>query len=803
MLPRDPNACRDRVLEHFSEPPKLTFDNQHSNDPIKLRFPTLNRPARHYRIGSRPHGDTKSGRSSTSQLGLSTNVLFDCFYKGTSKLRYGQIPANDWEKYLRFAADRLVSTSGRRFGVLENKAIDTWDGKPDTPINLSREAANDWFLNHLLPNLEEGNNGAVHYLVGKPGCGKSTLFKYLLLRNNERLRQNRFVFSRFELMKYMRDHAPNNRSFDEGLTREEIQRTLEEFISLILLRDLIQSRFYVLADWKTPRIYQLDGSDTQVRDDIRAIAEEAGLSAEKLEIVDRAVGKDYFYWKTLRNLSGVERTRLVSILARNRRLVLVLDGLDHITITDTYAVTERHRIVKYILGHLNTITNLSLLGGYDGAKIRTIQIIRNLTLLQVHTGTEKRDTDELSSPGREHNQIFHIQEIDARVATYNSIKRSVEFWLQGKIVDEDTPKILEVTNFLMSAIDSSFKIIKRSTQYKGPYSDLYEIFGGNIRTLVHYMDKLFSWFAWDAADLIAPEKQREIGPQQLLEAFCGPDGFAHLNRRRYRLIELLLFSYRVMPWFENRTKLESLDPISNQVAGGTISRDDPLSDNEYYTGIVDNVFNHHIARHSPHPDIHCFLEGLRIVQSVADTPMSFEEMEEKLRDDFGYSAQGFKETLNILLRSDFLGAIPFGNGLKFSSTFKGRFVSDFLCKQMSYVEHVFHQTYYPGDLLPNVDDRHREADIGEWTIQSIRNCFVHLTYLKWVENNPARGRHVPDVYRIYNQSQKRIRNTVERILEDQIRDNATLSGKEGHPTRRVLGEIEDCMSTWRRNGVVA
>ena len=88
---------------------------------------------------------------------------------------------------------------------------------------------------------------------------------------------------------------------------------------------------------------------------------------------------------------------------------------------------------------------------------------------------------------------------------------------------------------------------------------------------------------------------------------------------------------------------------------------------------------------------------------------------------------------------------------------------------MSYLEHVFHRTLFPKQLIANIHDERRDSSVFNWTVASIRNSFVFLSYLNFVEANPAGGRIVPGALRLFPRAADRVASTVERILRQQNR----------------------------------
>jgi hypothetical protein len=216
----------------------LTFGRAGSR-PVDVDFPKLERPEPiiatfRARVQARRRGHESE---ELTLVPPGAQKILAALKKGTQKLEYGKTSKQDWTDYLRFAADTLHVQRGRggarHYRIVEESEPRWTEGKP---INLTRATAQDWFLNHLIPSLRE-NKSSRHYITGDPGCGKSTLMKYLINSNYEHLRKEGVVFCRFEFMKFM------TRRF---LNRGTIQRQLDEYLSFILLRDLVTNLFFTL-----------------------------------------------------------------------------------------------------------------------------------------------------------------------------------------------------------------------------------------------------------------------------------------------------------------------------------------------------------------------------------------------------------------------------------------------------------------------------------------------------------------------------------------------------------------------------
>ena len=121
--------------------------------------------------------------------------------------------------------------------------------------------------------------------------------------------------------------------------------------------------------------------------------------------------------------------------------------------------------------------------------MRLLTIIREGTLgIKQHGGKNDVGTD---SPYR-----YRVQEIRARVGAYNALMRSL-----GALVEGDRDKIAAaepVVHLLMRAVDGTMAITNISVGSPFKRNEVYDLFGGNLRTLFEFIRRLLLWFIVEA-----------------------------------------------------------------------------------------------------------------------------------------------------------------------------------------------------------------------------------------------------------------------------------------------------------------
>jgi hypothetical protein len=759
----------------------LTFGRAGSR-PVDFDFPKLERPdpiiaTFRARVQARRRGHE------SEELMLvppGAQKILAALKKGTQKLEYGKTSKQDWTDYLRFATDTLHVQRGRggarHYRIVEESQTRWTEG---TPINLTRATAQDWFLNHLIPSLRE-NKSSRHYITGDPGCGKSTLMKYLINSNHEHLRTEGVVFCRFEFMKFM------TRRF---LNRGMIQRQLDEYLSFILLRDLVTSLFFSLdAAGGFKALWQ---GDDRIKKIIASLCTHVDEPKAKTLLPLMLAAKVYDLSR-IWEIPIFERIILIKLLLESRMIVLVLDGLDYISVDDILSDTDRHFALDYLLSNLNSLSSFqAVIDGEIGLDIRPLTIIREGTLgIKLHQTNNDVGSD---APFR-----FQVQEIRPRVAAFNALQRSLAAF--AKLETEGPLPSAATPHLLLRAIDGTMGIINVSVGAPFKGEEVFDLFGGNLRTLFEFIRRMLLWFVVEAVRDPAINFGKNTSPDQVLSAMMSKRGHQILVRRKYRLVELLLFSE--LPWFENVILAERPDPLLSALRRDVRS----IVECDLFTGVLDNAFNYHDWTSKSAADKHSFLEKIRIMQILIDQTMASADLESALLNYFGYTTDSLKESLAILIRSEYL-KFHFGhdNKLELHATARARFIVGHLCNEMSYLEHMFHRTLFPKKLFSELKDERREVGVDDWTTASIRNCFIFLTYLNFVESNRAGGVAVPKHHRITDRTQRRLRRTITRILNPRRRspdDQPETPSHGAEVVEAATSQIEKLLERWRKDNLI-
>lgn len=800
MAPRNPDFVRRELLAHFDNPPRLTFSPPGFTR-LDYRQPELDRSA-----------DARSAFDNDRpavQRNAALGQLHAIVRASMERLDYATTTREEWETYVRFAHDRVVH-SGRRYALREGKPLATREF-----INDTREDAQSWFLDELLPIVQE-EPGAHVYVLGEPGAGKSTLLKYLINTNAEHLREAGTVFSRFEFQKFC------DRFYSGSLSH--LRTDLYNYIAFLLLRDLIWSAGYGFdARGKRVRLWLLPA----LRDIAQRAFDRHGLDSTRQ--VDRAARQLDTALKTheidftaLKLIDPWVMAVLVDYLRQDRKIALVLDGLDCVAVEDSAFDAERYQLLKKIFALRPQLTNLvvPVVDTPDDedlivAAIRVqvpaslIFVIRENTFF-MHGDGLRREVPLVN------RHMFRVGNIDPEVALLNVLRRGGVIW--SKKAGETAAAGEAYAQRLMHGFHTAFRHLNGALHTGKPCKMLLGIFCGNLRHLFHFLERLIAWLIEDAIT----ERLLLVGPATDLNAVlafvASPDGQEVLRRRSYRLIEILLF-YR-LPWFETLVQTGYGDMDSEFMPDAEAAR---LKDNSLFTGFLDNIFNYHIHDHDLKDDLHPLLEKIRIIQLLRGQSLSLPKLKAALNGRLGYSSPSLVKALHILVRGQLVRVHVTKNELLFMATARGEILLDHVARSMTYLEHVYHQTLFPAEFLPTRPDAPRGRRVENWTAQSIRNCFVFLAYMRFVEANRANGKPVQETLRIYRQTFDQVRRSIVGIVGDpdeppqdhhlDIRqDTAAREARQlalAREERQIaiageaLGLVENTLSHWDRLGYIA
>jgi hypothetical protein len=793
LTPRDPEFARDQLLAHFSTLPALRFDPRRFPE-VAYAEPKLIRPRELFNA-NRPHPDLHPGLAE----------LFKCFQLGSEKLQYGRTDRRAWDTYFRFGSDRLVANRRRKGSYSIHAAPDGMSKF----VNDNRALAFKWFRTQLVPLLSS-NPQSHAYLLGDPGSGKSTLMKYLINTSFTFLREASTIMSRFEFLKF-RYNWCNDIDFRSDDAQVQVRRKLSEYISFIILRDVLWARSYVEDDdGRRARAFDSASLRNAVAVALRSLSPSAHEIQKIAQSIDDSLGQTNMDYLALRSVPHEFRVLIAKQLAGGFALILVLDGLDCISMEDSDFESVRSKVLDLIMRNRTNLTTFdfefrntfgAVVYSQSVAIASSVLFVMRESTFYLHEDGLKHEVSMAKPP------LFRVGPIDPEAAIYNVVNRATEIWASRSRVS-DTERH-EVLYLLVRATFLALRFINRAVGAQRPNNHILGIFCGNVRILFQFMARLLRWFLDDAIREGLLRLTPETTVRDIFVTMTGAAGLEVLRRRSYRVVEILLFSD--VPWFENQV---SINQISSYARRRMKEHDSRFQDNGSFSGVVDNIFNYHSLRYARSDDQHCLLEKIRIVQILEDGALTSDELAAALYRRLGYVSPNLHDTLTILVRTQMI-RVSVQADIYFSPTSRGQTIVQDLARNLAYLEHVFHRTLFPSMLIDKIEDERRMRDVHQWTTVSIRNAFIFLSYLKFVESNDANGKSVPGLFRIFDDTRNRVVKSIRRILYAGDGLSARLDLTEDKSdarraaerriliTRRALRMIENTINEWEQAGCLA
>ncbi|MEO3416151.1 hypothetical protein AAFO92_15980 [Roseovarius sp. CAU 1744] len=747
----------------------------------------------------------KTGPDAEEGLHFPIPRLLHAVKKASEKPEFGKTRIERWHDTLIFSENRIErNSSEERFEWVSTTTTRYSEG---VPINASRDAANHWFRNTLVPGLlDEHTQPHSRAVVGAPGCGKSTLFKYLLSENSRMINKSGIVFSRFEFMKFWRRWCEQ---------RDSIERALEDYMSFIHARDLFLSHFFWLVDGCQFRLRMEFQSKALLETEVDRLEHEVLKHAPMLGVAKESIYKmlvqetfarahlgnsELIAWLSQRTTK--ERKLLITALWKeNNCLVTIFDGLDSLRTEDAFRESKEWKAVNHIIENRHNLSAPTELLDL-GRQVRTnsVLVMRNNTA----------DTIEAGYAGRGQTlgiqKYFHLDNIDGLTSMVSVVTRASSMISDVAVLSE--AKRDKFVFDVMRVLQRTFLAIWRGHGPSVSSNLIYEFFDGNLRELFRFVARLVLWTVQEmlARQYLESHEYYNASTPRLVRALASSRGNDFLSRKSYRIVELLLF--RKGDWFENQAiYFTTQDPMMQELGVG-----DRLVGNTRFSGEIDNIFNYTKRDHAPDLDHHCMLEKIRIVQLCSKEPLSYFDLEAALLHEFGYVVSDLRFMIRFLQKTDFLTSRVHRNSsgveFRYSATARGKLCVNSLISNLSYVEHVFHRTLIPEILVNLVDDIPREENTRQWAAFSARNAFILLAYFKALEANPANDVPAAEKYRLYTKLQTNLHKSLERMTRPGAPPQGALEQSEQIQSDAVwicetaVKEIEAVLQDWRAKGLI-
>jgi hypothetical protein len=701
----------------FRHPPSLTFERKPS-ERVTFSFPAIS-AATDRRITTPPASE-----------------LSRFFESATRKFYYQDFQTKDRAPELSWPNERISK---------KNRLVIERGTAQDGFVNGSKEAASEWFRLDLVDGIRAARQPSCSFFIGLPGSGKSTLIKYLINTERAYSDSSGVIFTRFESTKFFRycaeRIAPLRSEPSELWPVPALISCFRDYYWFIVLRDLIlRDAFELQTDGTFARKKSSANFKDQraIADFVERACEEARCDNDKhqqaFNALTAAISTKAFEHKHISQIEPLVRKAMVKLLSVSLKVCVIFDGLDALSPEDEILDTQKFKMLDFIL----------VMYGYGSRGTETAfdPGIDHHAMIMLRPNTLERFMDRVDKEiATTRISIYRIAELSPGVVLLRAIRRALQDAGVPNADSEIFARILyRSLGTLLATIGTKFRL-GRSAEA------LLSMFNGNLRDCFEYVMRVLVWIREEGESKTLHHRPSIA---DLVRFISSAEARRLLRQKNYRLVELMLF-YQTSS-FQNAVIAGDLSVLAPKAIKDMFAQPN-LQKNKASRGLIDNVFNYHSFDSLGRNDDHNLLYKIRILQicSARGRSTTFDLLSELAK--LGYDADGrgaLERAVTILRFVGFLNRSDDGGTSSYSISTKGRVVLERLIYQSSYLEHVFHKTLLPSVLIArDKPDTPRADGPDRWTTESIRNYFTLLAYVKFVENNVARGKTVPEKFRIW------------------------------------------------------
>ena len=797
LEPTDPRFTElmRAVRAAFTDPPALDFEHIREGMPrMRYDFPFIN-------VDRRPSG------SLTSEI----SRFHD---DATGKFYYYDFWDKQQEAILTWPNEKLTHASS---GYHVRAEVAKFD---DDVVNSSKQTAETWFRDEVIGRIADARARLCFFLLGQPGAGKSTLLKYLINSQRDACREADVVVTRFETVKF-RDLLDSRLTKQEAgpVYAEKFVVAMDDYVHTIVLRDLLFNEAYCLSNEglvprRNHKLFTSEGVEEfsylasdmplpggeiliQSEEESEAVRQSA-FRILREAIRDRKSGPHDMMldYRLLFSLDPTIRRKMVVLLAQRKRICIVFDGLDFLTPDDSDMDPQKYRVLTLVMRlfgfGLEQMAGRPLTLGFD---VHAIIPLRPNTYWELHDRSAPPDP----KIGRSSIIERRIIELPARVVLYRAIVRGLRS--NRLFRDKKNEEISEAADNFFGFIDRAMRVVGVQFGMEHGTPDVLSLFNGNLRDCFDLLARVLFWMREEGRSTGVPAG---ASLPDLMNFAATEAAGQLLGHRGYRLVEHMLFF--ATSTFQNALEIDRFPSESKLVPGGH-----DIKQNRTCRGLIDNIFNYHSLDHDNYHSGHKLLQKLRILQILTHRSTVSTDAIKSAMEGFGYDIDPTSDldvALKILRYVGFIMPIAEAGRTSYKITPKGRNVTTGLIYKSTYLEHVFHKSLLPLVLIEQIQDQPRveggdaaNKSINEWAVNSIRNYFILLSYIKSIESYKTGDRSVPEIHRIWPAMRKSVLRTVERILFSDFR------GKRYHDpgtwfATRVSDSIAALNAKWVNKGII-
>ncbi len=638
------------------------------------------------------------------------------------------------------------------------------DEKPEENyyINRNYETLFGW-VNDLCNSISKNEyTPTIRAIIGKYGCGKSTLIHAIKHGFSEKFSENKIAFSIIPYEKLISTADTNkNEEIKTNIISTIINYTTKEILNKSSILEIIETEgfaknFIELHKDHREEELLLAGKNHNAE----SLNEIAKQDLRKLLQKSRGRLRENLSLKHIGRLSDSTKYALIQYLSINGfNFLITIDGLDRLSVSDF--VSEQFSNVTHAISQIVFDKDQTYFD--EDFPAHFVLTLRNCTYQEFY----KR---EFTTEHTETIRADPIAPVSPRDIISKGIRRIEN--------DANSTKKIELldkfTDQIFSLIREAFNLDKTS--------ELTEVFNRNYRKLIRFIIDIFEY----SINVVIKEEEQPKDIEGLVNQLSAIEG--KIKSRKYIIIELLLIS----KWmgFNNFFNINKTDPTAPQI------------EHQPNHGNLDNIFNYHIddKRNKPSP----LLIKLRIVQflSLSEDYRSKDAIIEFL-NAIGHDEKELSLTLNILLNADLI-KVRMEGSLRYNATTLGKHISNHTIITHEYIEHVTGCTILPRPCSKTAKSYYKyDCGLQRWIQASILNTFIFLQVFKAIESVELKKLADSTLSNEFNLKDFKLSEKLSTSLKNSVSDILhTPVGKRRLPTLDIEESIAFTIEQWRSSNLL-
>ncbi|MGJ8641381.1 MAG: hypothetical protein ACSHYA_18475 [Opitutaceae bacterium] len=575
-------------------------------------------------------------------------------------------------------------------------------------INRNKEALEAWtdsFLTSIKDQRGDDFSSQVRVLVGKYGCGKSTLVKaikrgFLDKFNDANTLCSIVDYESISDSLFNADVCAINAILIDRFYNQIIRDISENADMCERLNSEVFTDFFVEA--YSEKLQGKLAYDGRPYDNDKLLSMAQIESKRVLSRIARGGGRKKLTRKSAATFSLEAKEAIINFLANEGfSFLITVDGLDRLSVEE-FVSEKFNKIAKsfsYIIlnkgdSHFDLET-----------PIHFLLTLRNCTYQEFYRSNQEFTT--------EHSKRVQVLSV-APVAPLRILKRGIRSLRDcsgsNAVTDENIEKLESFTEEVYDMVSRAFSL-KQQT-------DLIEVFNRNHRKLIRFFLNVFTY----AIQSLMRFENKPKDLDELIALLIERRG--DIKDRSYIFVEILMLG----PWpgFNNYFSI-------NAKRNGEYHIKD-IKPNVNH-GDLDNLYNY--QHYSKKGELSHVLIKLRILQFLCTKPAyRSRKAIHQFLINFGYtiSDKELEIFMSLLVHADLVKVSMRPDGLAYHSTTLGKHLISKPAIELEYIENVASATLLPLPFSVKVEGFYRyDCELFEWVQLSTINSFIFFHVVKMIE----------------------------------------------------------------------